>query len=562
MKYKLLLALMCFLTSFLLSAQSINYADSVSFYHEYASQSEHAKSARLAFNIGEFYFQKDSLAYAKKFYNYSFNDAGKSGQQILEARAVYKQGVTEKKMAESGRYGMEEEQEYFKSAIRNLKKAHGLFQKAKMGGSYEAVLTLINGGEAQFIIGDYKEAVKALNLALNESQKNRYDDLSYQSSDLLVQCYAGLNDGENMRKYQSINRSYQEFFISKDSLAQTVEKVERLLTTNELQKAELELRESEIENMNLKLEAEIVKQQISVAIIKQNAMERKMMIGGIGIIFIFLVAAIIAIQYMKKTNRKLGLQNKQILEQKEVIEKRQKELNKEKTRTDQLLLNILPAPIAEELKANKKVTPRYYKKVTVMFTDFNGFTAIAAQMSPGEVVRELDNCFVAFDQIIENYEQAVKRKCVEKIKTIGDGYMCAGGVPIENDTNPMDVVKVALAFVEYMEKRKQEKLARKEPFFEIRIGINTGPVVAGVVGQKKFAYDIWGDAVNIASRIESSGEAGRVNVSGETYHHIRDKFFFTHRGRIQAKNKGEIDMYFVDGRVKYSEQTSDTGVSI
>ena len=410
MKYKLLLALMCFLTSFLLSAQSINYADSVSFYHEYASQSEHAKSARLAFNIGEFYFQKDSLAYAKKFYNYSFNDAGKSGQQILEARAVYKQGVTEKKMAESGRYGMEEEQEYFKSAIRNLKKAHGLFQKAKMGGSYEAVLTLINGGEAQFIIGDYKEAVKALNLALNESQKNRYDDLSYQSSDLLVQCYAGLNDGENMRKYQSINRSYQEFFISKDSLAQTVEKVERLLTTNELQKAELELRESEIENMNLKLEAEIVKQQISVAIIKQNAMERKMMIGGIGIIFIFLVAAIIAIQYMKKTNRKLGLQNKQILEQKEVIEKRQKELNKEKTRTDQLLLNILPAPIAEELKANKKVTPRYYKKVTVMFTDFNGFTAIAAQLSPGEVVRELDNCFVSFDQIIDNYEQAVKLK--------------------------------------------------------------------------------------------------------------------------------------------------------
>lgn len=556
MKRKFFLLLVCVMTGYFLVAHDINYADSVSLYHQYSGNGETTKSARLAFNIGEFYAQRDSLAYAKKFFNYAFIDAGKSGQQILEARSIYKQGVTEKKMAESGRYSMEEEQEFFKSAIKNLKNAHSLFLKAKMGGSYEDVLTLINGGEAQFIIGDYKEAAKALNLALNEAQKSRYDDLSYKSSDLLVQCYAGLNDGENMRKFQSINKSYQEFFISRDSLVQTVEKVEQLENTNQLQKAELELQESEIENMNLKLEAEITKQQINEAIIQQNALERKMMIGGIGIIFIFLIAAIVANQYKKKTNRKLALKNKQIIEQNEVIEKRQKELRMEKNRTDQLLLNILPAPIAEELKANKKVTPRYYKKVTVMFTDFKGFTTIAAQMSPGEVVRELDNCFVAFDQIIENYEQSVKRKCVEKIKTIGDGYMCAGGVPLENDTNPLDIVKVALAFVEYMEKRKKEKIARKEPFFEIRIGINTGPVVAGVVGQKKFAYDIWGDAVNIASRIESSGEAGKVNISGETHQYIRDKFFFTYRGRIQAKNKGEIDMYFVDGRVKYVGQVS------
>jgi class 3 adenylate cyclase len=114
-----------------------------------------------------------------------------------------------------------------------------------------------------------------------------------------------------------------------------------------------------------------------------------------------------------------------------------------------------------------------------------------------------------FDQIIEKYEQSVGRKCIEKIKTIGDGYMCAGGVPIENDTNPHDVVRVALALVQYMEVRKQEKVRRNEPYFEIRIGINTGPVVAGVVGKKKFAYDIWGDAVNLASRMESSGEAGK-----------------------------------------------------
>jgi class 3 adenylate cyclase len=535
-------------------SQVINYADSVGKYHDLMTTGDHMQAAQLAYNIAEFYAMHDSLVYAKKFYNYAFNEAGKVNQRVLEARSIYKQGIMEKKMAESGRYALEQEQEYLKESIKNLKKAHSMFQKAKMEGSYEDVLTLINGGEAQFVLGDYKEAVKALNLAFKNAQKNRYDDLAYKSSDLLMQCFAELNDADSEAHFEAINKSYQDFFISKDSLVQTVEKVEKLESTNEMQKTELDLKKSEIDNMNLRLASEIANAEKNEAIIKQNALERKMMIGGIGIIFIFLIVSIIAFQYKNKTNRKLERQNKQILEQKSVIERRQKELKAEKTRTDALLLNILPAPIAKELQEKKKVTPRFYKMVTVMFTDFKGFTNIAADMSPGEIVRELDICFVAFDQIIEKYEQSVGRKCVEKIKTIGDGYMCAGGVPIENDTNPHDVVKVALALVQYMEARKQEKIRRNEPYFEIRIGINTGPVVAGVVGKKKFAYDIWGDAVNLASRMESSGEAGKVNISGETFKYIENQFFFTHRGKINAKNKGEVDMYFVDGRVKYAGQ--------
>ena len=203
----------------------------------------------------------------------------------------------------------------------------------------------------------------------------------------------------------------------------------------------------------------------------------------------------------------------------------------------------------------KRFSLDIYKKVTILFTDFKGFTKISTEMSPGEIVRELGECFEAFDQIIENYESSVGRKCIEKIKTIGDGYMCAGGIPIENDQNPLDVVRVGLAFVEYMEKRKIQKSKEGKPCFEIRVGINTGSIVAGVVGKKKFAYDIWGDAVNLASRMESSGEAGRVNISEETYQYIKDQFFFTSRGKILAKNRGEVEMYFVEGRIKYADST-------
>ena len=157
-------------------AQETNYPDSLNRYHELVDAGDHSQSAGLAFSIAEFYSQLDSLAYAKKFYNYAFNDAGKANQKVLAARSMFKQAMIEKRMAESGRFGLAEEGEYYNSSIKNLKKAHSLFQKAKMEGSYEDVLALINGGEAQFIIGEYKEAVKALNLAFKYAQKNRHDD--------------------------------------------------------------------------------------------------------------------------------------------------------------------------------------------------------------------------------------------------------------------------------------------------------------------------------------------------------------------------------------------------
>jgi len=207
--------------------------------------------------------------------------------------------------------------------------------------------------------------------------------------------------------------------------------------------------------------------------------------------------------------------------------------------SDALLLNILPAEIAGELKKKGSTEARHFEEVTVMFTDFKDFTRITENLSPAELVAELDLLFKSFDHIISGYD-------IEKIKTIGDAYMCAGGLPMPSTTHAVNMVRAAMDILEYMKGHNQESIQKGREPFEIRIGIHTGPVVAGIVGDKKFAYDIWGDTVNIAARMESSGEAGKINISGATYALVKDKVTSTHRGKIYAKNKGEIDMYFVD----------------
>ncbi len=222
------------------------------------------------------------------------------------------------------------------------------------------------------------------------------------------------------------------------------------------------------------------------------------------------------------------------------ITRRQKQvIEVEKKRSDELLLNILPAETAEELKQTGSAQARDFDEVTVLFTDFKNFTSLSEQLSAQELVNEINYCYSEFDHIIT-------RHGIEKIKTIGDSYMCAGGLPVENRTNAVDTVSAALEIREFMVREQKTRQAEGKPFFEIRIGLHTGPVVAGIVGIKKFAYDIWGDTVNIASRMESSGEPGKVNISGTTYNLVQNKFKCTFRGKLEAKNKGTIEMYFVD----------------
>ncbi|MEW6127562.1 MAG: adenylate/guanylate cyclase domain-containing protein [Acidobacteriota bacterium] len=217
-----------------------------------------------------------------------------------------------------------------------------------------------------------------------------------------------------------------------------------------------------------------------------------------------------------------------------------KNLNQERRKSDKLLLNILPASIADELKARDAVEPKHYESVTIMFTDFVGFTQIAEQLSPQELIRELDDCFREFDRIANKHG-------LEKIKTIGDAYMAVGGIPMINHTHAMDCLDAALEILALMQSLKAQKQKANKPFWQIRIGIHSGSLVAGVIGHDKFAYDVWGDTVNTASRLESSGVAGRINISGATYEQIKEAFECEYRGKIAAKNKGEIDMYFVNG---------------
>ena len=243
--------------------------------------------------------------------------------------------------------------------------------------------------------------------------------------------------------------------------------------------------------------------------------------------------------YIKWRERKL-VADKEKLEH--TVEIRTAEVISEKKKSDDLLLNILPEEVAEELKAKGSADAKQFDEVTVMFTDFKGFTKISEKLTPSELVAEIHTCFKAFDNIITKYN-------IEKIKTIGDSYMCAGGLPVANTTNAVDVVNAAIEIQQFMQQHlQQRKNENKEPF-ELRTGVHTGPVVAGIVGVKKFAYDIWGDTVNTASRMESSGEAGKVNISETTYELVKDEFNCVHRGKIEAKGKGELDMYYVEGRI-------------
>ncbi len=384
----------------------------------------------------------------------------------------------------------------YEKAINYQKQA---FETAKkLESKNDITIALIGLAQSHEKRGDSEQALAAyLEAETNAKEigaalrlKEIYEGLST--------IYAELSDFSKAFKYQNLLIGIKDTIYNID--------VDKKLGTLQFG-FDIQKKEGEI---NLLTKDKEIKEQE----IKRQKIVRNGFIGGFAVVLLF--AAI----FLRQRNR----------------------ISKEKQRSEELLLNILPSETAEELKATGAAKAKSFENVTVLFTDFKNFTRASELLSAEELVQEINFCYSAFDRIITKYG-------IEKIKTIGDAYMCAGGLPAVNTTHPIDVVKAGLEMVQFIETNKQERLSKGQPFFELRLGIHTGPVVAGIVGIKKFAYDIWGDTVNTASRMESSGETGRVNVSGTTFELIKNRFHCTHRGKVQAKNKGEIDMYFVDGEL-------------
>ncbi|HMQ07603.1 MAG TPA: adenylate/guanylate cyclase domain-containing protein [Saprospiraceae bacterium] len=235
-----------------------------------------------------------------------------------------------------------------------------------------------------------------------------------------------------------------------------------------------------------------------------------------------------------------------VQERTQTIEQQKVELEASKKLTEDLLLNILPSGVADELKLNGYCRPRRYESVTILFADFEKFTEMSEKLSPEEIVEIIDHHYKTFDRIIEKY-------AIEKIKTMGDAYLCVGGLPVESSDHSEKVIRASFEIIDSVQRFNEMRKSNNLPFCGIRIGVHTGTVVAGVVGHNKFAYDIWGDAVNTASRLQSAGEPGKVNISHITYEKVSQKFEFVNRGKIKVKNKADIDMYYVEVPINHTK---------
>ena len=275
--------------------------------------------------------------------------------------------------------------------------------------------------------------------------------------------------------------------------------------------------------------AEIVRQQHELEIrdvdLARARTRTYALVGGALALLLLALLLFNSNRLRARTNRELASKNDTI--------------EQERARADRLLKNILPEKTAMELILHNTVQPVRYESVTVLFSDFVGFTTIAERVAPEDLIAELDTCFRLFDSIMDKYG-------LEKIKTIGDSYMCAGGLPTPTETHAADIVQAAIDMQNGLRHLMSHRPHPTMPVFEMRIGIHTGPVVAGVVGSHKFAYDIWGDTVNTAARLEAGSMPGKINISATTYQRVNHLYPCTFRGNLAAKNKGEIAMYFVD----------------
>lgn len=430
------------------------------------------------------------------------------------------------------------------------------------------VQSLLNIARSLNALKRFDESIVILEEANSLARQIPNQDLMM---DYLLKCYASLSETHERAGNPKQSRYYYDsykIFLEKSKKAdldllrnkievekiraeeaetQKKQKIQELLKKQfELKQAEIELIKSDstfhelesslshfqLELLALQQKSEIdslqaVHQQLNnqAAISKERNLKNILAIVALGFIVIL---------FFIYRNYIVVKKARQILVEKNTA------IELEKSRSDQLLLNILPAKVAAELKNNGYAKARYFKEVTVCFADIVGFTTIASVTDPQQLLEDLNTCFKAFDEIIARYD-------LEKIKTIGDCYMFAGGLPDEGKGNQIvDLIKAAKEMQAWLNAWNKEREGIGLARMDVRMGIHIGPVAAGVIGSKKFAYDVWGDTVNMAARLEQSGDIGRINISEESFQKVKDVFNCEYRRKISAKNKGLVDMYFVE----------------
>ncbi len=439
-----------------------------------------------AVNLGEIYLEKRDHASALLYF-----------EKALEA--IEQSGGNESYVLTNIGKSYRIQGDYTK-ALEYQKRAFDIAEKKD--NKLEMAIALNAIGNTYFSQKKYRQALsnyqEARSIAKEIGSNKNLKDI-YES---LANCYAAMSDHRNAFLYQGLFSSIKDTLYNVDN----ARRIEGLQFQFDMEK-----KEAQIELLNRENE-------LKASQIQQQKILRNFLLAAA----VFLLVTIGGITYQYQFARKTN-----------------KIITEERNKSDQLLLNILPPETAKELKQYGKVKAKQYDFVTVLFTDFKAFTKHVETIKPEELVKSIDYYFKGFDDIFEKYN-------LEKIKTIGDSYMCAGGLPVANKTNPEDAIKAGLEIIRFVDGLKESK-PEGVHIFEVRIGISTGPVIAGVVGKTKFQYDIWGDTVNVASRMETSCEIGKVNISEFTYEHVKDKFEFEYRGNIEVKNRGKIKMYYVEG---------------
>jgi class 3 adenylate cyclase len=466
------------------------YSKCIDIYRKLSESLKSVDSLNLAtalFNAGDEYLTQDSLKVALPYFKESGNLFEHLGYTAGLAYNLGNMGMLYAKQGDDDK------------AMFNINKAVEILEEAQDYYAISEYLTYMS--EIYLNRGNTSEALEYAKRSLQLAKKYGLKDQIGDSNLLLSELYEKQGDQITAYKY------YKDHIVYRDSV-QNVAKVQEMadLRTNfevSQKQTELDLKETALNLSN-----------------QQKKNQRIVILATATALFLI---GLLAVGLFRR--------NKFIQRTKKIIEE-------EKNRSDNLLLNILPEETAQELKDSGKVKAKKYESVTVFFSDFKGFTSYSETLSPEALVETIGYYFSKFDVIIEKYG-------LEKIKTIGDAYMCAGGLPFPSDNHAENMIRAAMEIADFVAETKKDVNA-KALNFDIRIGINTGPVVAGVVGAKKFAYDIWGDTVNIASRMESASEPGKINISENTYEIIKGNFDCEYRGQLDVKNKGKMKMYFVN----------------